>query len=93
MKLIVLYEMEGINKKLRRHLERGVEVGKLLQRGIDEDQLSIATMLSIGKMRDYRKAMEEYTRGKKGLVDTDNASEEIIKIFGKKKRKDIKGFE
>ena len=93
MMLIVLYEIEGINKKLRRHIDRGVEVDKLLQRGIDENQLSIATMLSIGKMRDYNKALHKYIRGKKGLVDTGNASDEIIKIFGKKKRKDIKGFE
>jgi len=82
MMLIVLYEIEGI-----------VEVDKLLQIGIDENQLSIATMLSISKMRDYNKALHKYIRGKKGLVDTENASDEIIKIFGKKKRKDIKGFE
>ena len=97
MKLIVLYEMEGINIKLRRHIDRGMKVDKLLQKGVDENELSLATMLSIGKMRDYRKAMKEYTRGKKGLVDTDKAAEEIIKIFGKNKREDIKskieGFE
>ena len=71
----------------------GVEVNKLLQKGVDENQLSIATMLSIGKMRDYNKALHEYIRGKKGLVDTDKATEKINKLLRKDKRRDTKGFE
>jgi len=93
MKLIVLYEIEGINIKLRRHIDRGMKVDKLLQKGVDDNQLSIATMLSIGKMRDYNKALHEYIRGKKGLVDTDKATEKINKLLRKDKRRDTKGFE
>lgn len=93
MKLIVLYEMEGINKKLRRHIDRGVKVEELLQKDVSENELSLATMLSIGKMRDYTKAVEEYNRETKGLVDTDKATEKINKLLRKDKRRDTKGFE
>jgi len=93
MKLILLYEVEGINKKIRRHLERGIEVEKLLQVGVDENELSIATMLSIGKIRDYKKAMNEYNRATRDLVDTEKATETINKLLGKEKKQKLKGFE
>jgi len=44
-------------------------------------------------MRDYNKALHEYIRGKKGLVDTDKATEKINKLLRKDKRRDTKGFE
>ena len=93
MKLILLYEIEGINKKIRRHLERGIEVDTLLQGNVDENELSLATMLSIGKIRDYIKAMNEYNRVTRDLVDTDKATEKINKLLGIEKKGKIKGFE
>ena len=93
MKLVLLYEIEAVNKKIRRHLERGIEVEKLLQGNVDENELSLATMLSIGKIRDYKKAMNEYNRSTRDLVDTDEATETINKLLGKEEKRELKGFE